>query len=523
MKPYSEVLGQCSSPVLALCEDIGTPRALTVAILLRHGEFDELAKLEVHPQTYLNGWRYRDDAIVTNLFRKTEDLPTTFDREAEAVENFWKSERKCLSTNMRLAPLLDGFYGENPMDPNDEGVRRFFDDVRKMVKDILGPLPEFRALEPLYIPPTREGTAAGVGQNKGRNRYVRVSPRPPDVLLEGRFGPGATYADRGRYTTLPDKMSSNPTLTSECWPCLFQWSGTAWASACAASRRDPTFVSGNRFTTVPKDCRKDRGIAVEPSINLYYQLAFGRYLKSRLKRSGIDLKEGQTIHRRMACEASKSRLFATLDLSNASDTVCTNLVKLVLPPTWFEALNMLRSPTTEIVKSHKPSFSRCEGNARVLLEKFSSMGNGFTFELETLIFLSICLVAVRQKHWTDPIPGVDVFVYGDDIIIPTDCAEDVISALRYCGFDLNDKNLLSRVPSVRVVAGIIGVAWTFVRTTLRNYPMNHNTISPLLMAYAIWVVQTLMVILTTIGFCGLGYASWMLYRVISAGLVALNI
>jgi hypothetical protein len=184
------------------------------------------------------------------------------------------------------------------------------------------------------------------------------------------------------------------------------------------------FIRGNRFTTVPKDCRKDRGIAVEPSINVFYQLAVGRLMKQRLKRSGLDLLNAKETHMRVACEASSRGNFATLDLSNASDSVATALVRLLLPHGWFELLDSLRSPTT-LVKGKT-----------VRLEKFSSMGNGYTFELETLLFAAISMTVCIELGLPAEL-GKDVYVFGDDIIVPTEAAPGVTAVLRYLGFDLN--------------------------------------------------------------------------------------
>jgi hypothetical protein len=207
---------------------------------------------------------------------------------------------------------------------------------------------------------------------------------------------------------------------------LLQWTETAWAKACVTRDKDPEFVKGNRFTSVPKDCVKDRGIAVEPSINLFFQLAYGQVMKKRLLRAGLDLRNAQTIHKRVACEASIRGHFATIDLSNASDTVCKNLVKLLLPPRWFEALSALRSTHTLV-----------EGRW-VQLEKFSSMGNGYTFELETTLFAAICMAVMQSLH-VNPVPGSNVYVFGDDIIVPTACAESVLTVLRFLGFTPNAK------------------------------------------------------------------------------------
>jgi hypothetical protein len=128
----------------------------------------------------------------------------------------------------------------------------------------------------------------------------------------------------------------------------------------------------------------------------------------------------------MAKTSSVTREFATLDLSNASDTVCRNLVKILLPPTWFESLDDLRSKATLI-----------EGRW-VHLEKFSSMGNGFTFELETLIFASLCCATLRKLGRAGTL-GSDVFVFGDDIIVPTVIVREVIAVLRFSGFELNEE------------------------------------------------------------------------------------
>jgi hypothetical protein len=375
---------------LAICEGLATPTSLGAWLRLKYGEFDDLASMRVHPKHYLDAKSYGRDAIAASFLRKYVDLPTTIDRKAVALENFWKSERQCFRTNERLQPYVEGFSHPS----TTKGMLDFLSRVRKIVSSLLGPCPD---------------------------------------LMDGRFGPGATFGDRGNLTTVPDKMSSRPTLTPSAIYFTFPWSGTAWAKACVADGRDLAFVRGNRFTTVPKDCTKDRGIAVEPSINLFYQLAYGGLMKRRLSKAGFDLLRAQDLHKRVACAASKDGLFATIDLSNASDTVCTNLVKLVLPSRWFDVMSDLRS-----------SFTLCE-EKWVRLEKFSSMGNGFTFELETTIFAAITMACMEVKGLT-PLPGENVFVFGDDIICPTEVFIEVDTALRFLGFTPNEEKTFSMGP-----------------------------------------------------------------------------
>lgn len=378
----SVVSGFLASAFLALCEDTDTPRSLTAAMLFEASEWDQLVSLECNPKDYSSSDAYFVDKVVTDFFRKTKNLPTTFDRKAKALENFYKCEQGCYATNERLSPFLYGSLA----DPRDERIAVFLRAVRKEASSILGSCPQ---------------------------------------ELRGRFGPGATFSDRGVCATVPHKMSSHPSLTSSAWPFLLPWSGLAWATACATDGKAPSFVKGNRFTTVPKDCKKDRGIAVEPSINLFYQLGAGLAIRSRLRRVGIDLTCAQEVHKQVARDASIEGYLCTEDLSNASDTISTNLVRLVLPTAWFELLDSLRSPYTKV-----------EGKW-LKLEKFSSMGNGYTFELETVIYISV-ISAVMKSNGVEPLMGVNLYVFGDDIIFPAHLSQEVNAVLKFLGMTVNE-------------------------------------------------------------------------------------
>lgn len=382
-----ELFGKAS---LKLFEALDTPRALTCALLLKHKEFGQLVSLTTDPRSYEDATSYYRDAVATDWMRKCAGLPTGIDTPAVAVDDFFKCEKENARTNARLAPFV---YG-GPFDGvRDERIGCFIQSVKKVLRDILGPVPS---------------------------------------SLDGRFGPGSTFEDRGQLCTLPDKMSSRPTVTvgARCFSDL--WGDTLWSRALVQShphRSDPKSVRGNRFTTVPKDATKDRGIAIEPSINVYYQLAIGGHIRDRLKRVGIDLNEGQGIHQRFAEDASRDPDFlvpggmATIDLKSASDSVTRNLVKLLFPEEWYTVLESLRSPATQL-------------NGRwYYLEKFSSMGNGFTFELETLIFLSVALAVCGSGGH----PGRTVLVYGDDIIVPCRHASTLLSVLRFLGFTANHR------------------------------------------------------------------------------------
>lgn len=362
---------------------LDTPRALSVTILIRYKEWGQIADLRCDPSLYLCARAYLLDAQATDLLRKYKDLPTGRDLDEAALTSFFRCEKANAKTNARLIPFIDRFYPTM----NDLRIGEFLTRVRRHAARILGGLPE---------------------------------------SLDLRFGPGATFEDRGFLVSIPDKMTTRPTITQRAIPLLGQFFGTAWGRALinGPSRGGVKVVRGDRFSSVPKDNSKNRGIGIGPSINVSLQLGVGRVMRRRLAKEGIDLTHGQDIHRRVACDASVTGEFATIDLSNASDTVSRALVKLVLPSTWFDLLDMLRTPA-------------CRVNGKwVLLEKFSAMGNGYTFELETLVFLCVCM-ACMEEHGITPLPGVNVFVYGDDIIVPVGVATSVLAALGFLGFEPN--------------------------------------------------------------------------------------
>jgi hypothetical protein len=75
-------------------------------------------------------------------------------------------------------------------------------------------------------------------------------------------------------------------------------------------------------------------------------------------------------------------------------------------------------------------------------EKFSSMGNGYTFELETLIFWGLCMGVCRELE----LEPSQVLVYGDDIVVPVAAYELLSEVLTFCGFTLNSKKSFGSGP-----------------------------------------------------------------------------
>jgi hypothetical protein len=122
---------------------------------------------------------------------------------------------------------------------------------------------------------------------------------------------------------------------------------------------------------------------------------------------------------------SLTGLFATIDLKAASDTISLGLCDLLLPPDLFELILSLRSP-----------FGSVNGE-QVEYAKVSSMGNGFTFELETAMFWALACSCD---------PSHDAAVYGDDIIVTTDAASLLMEVLTDLHMEVNPSKTFTSGP-----------------------------------------------------------------------------
>jgi hypothetical protein len=238
------------------------------------------------------------------------------------------------------------------------------------------------------------------------------------------FGPGAAVAVPRRRSDAYYKFGVQPTSTKSAEllaRCAIKMV-PLWESFLI-QRYGPDFlriVPGNKVVTVPKNAKTDRTIAIEPLMNIYIQKGIGALIRYRLKRCNIDL-DDQTVNQRLAREGSINNSLATIDLSMASDTVARRLVEMLLPEDWFQAMDMARSHRG-VLPDH----------TIITYEKFSSMGNGFTFELESLIFWAI----VESVRDTLGEKG-SISIYGDDIIAPGGTARAVLEILPKFGFTPN--------------------------------------------------------------------------------------
>jgi len=251
-----------------------------------------------------------------------------------------------------------------------------------------------------------------------RIRSVLGAQPPEGLLSNGGFTGGATTSRRRSPSCLVSKFEGTLDATPDCWSRFSTEAAQieGW-NFYHPELNSPRLVKGNVLFTVPKTALIDRVACKEPDLNIYCQKAVGDFIRRRLKkRARIDLND-QSINRELALAGSKDGSLATIDLSSASDSLTINLVMAVLPREWFLLLDSLRSPKTFI------------DGASHTNEMFSSMGNGFTFELESMVFWALA----QATCYHSKVFG-RVSVYGDDIIVPSGVAPAFLNVLRWTGF-----------------------------------------------------------------------------------------
>lgn len=351
------------------------------ALLLHERLYRELIEWDL--PKYVTASDYLLLRQVQGFFSKLPDLPLGEDKKLNAEMAFREAEGLCLKTNELFEAVDDGraCFADRRV-----GAWLFY--AQRKISAVLGDLPSFMEVKPRFGP----GACAGIPKKKASRKH--------------KFTEGHACSE-SFAPVLSSALSTVPLLAIRC------------------SQTDGVAVKGSRVAFVPKNAKTDRAVASEPSLNTMFQLGYGDYMSDCLKRFGIDLHD-QTRNQRLAREGSITGALATLDLTSASDTVARSLVWSLLPFDWAERLSELRTSSTELDRE------------TIELEKFSSMGNGFTFPLESLIFYALCVAVCGPREV--------VSVYGDDIIVPTHHYEDVCTLLRICGFVPNLKKSFSTGP-----------------------------------------------------------------------------
>lgn len=331
------------------------------------------------------------------------------------------------------------FEGRNPFDPSKEAWSKF-------------------TLAEMQCETTNQAMSKSLGSFESSlwkmRHFVRhaLGDTPPLVRIYENcdFGPGASIGVHGNATHLMAKLSAirwsvtpsayniaSAAISHNHQICryllsrddgFYEWSASNFETKF---RERVELCDYNKISFVPKTAKTLRSIAVEPLLNTFVQKGIDQVMRQNLKRLGIDLSD-QSINSEFARLGSLNwrddDTFCTIDLESASDSISIELVRHLLPPEWFDLLDRTRSPAY-LHDEHKVRYN-----------KFCSMGNGFCFPLETLIFASIV------HSCGGGIPGRDYLVYGDDIVVRKSIFDEVVSTLLAFGFKVNPAKTFSEGP-----------------------------------------------------------------------------
>ena len=274
-----------------------------------------------------------------------------------------------------------------------------------------------------YCPPADAIRLLGIAIDALFGRFLRSTDWG---VVEGRHGPGAT-AERYDLVGRWDFGPSNPEIASafpEPHPPLYSWPYPVFAGRAVG-----------RLVAVPKTATKPRLISIEPSSHQWIQQSIKDRLYSMFNGIRVCDLRSQDPNRILAEIGSYAGCLATIDLSEASDRISNDLVKLVFSrfPQFSGAIQACRTKWIEV-----------PGHGEYELKKFASMGSALTFPIEVMIFTAITLMGVALAEGGEFVSAVRrlaksdfIRIYGDDIIVPVEHYKPVTIALEVFGLKVN--------------------------------------------------------------------------------------
>lgn len=183
-----------------------------------------------------------------------------------------------------------------------------------------------------------------------------------------------------------------------------------------------------KCVAVPKSYKVPRIIAECPAYSQYHLQGIRRLCEMSLEKSmnsDLIILDDQRINQEWSRLGSIYGCYATVDLSAASDSISLDLAMQVLPGSWFGAIERWNPHKIQVQGKEYPRYI------------FQTSGNGTTFIVESVIFLSIALAATSyvQSFLGEWVAAPRV--YGDDIICDDRVYDTLVDFLDMLGFNVN--------------------------------------------------------------------------------------
>lgn len=222
-------------------------------------------------------------------------------------------------------------------------------------------------------------------------------------------------------------------------------------------RKNALIQYGSRGSSVYKNSKKRRFINIECLMNVVMQKMIAYAFRNCLKaNAGIDLDLGQDYHKALI----RSNDVATIDFSNASDSILVQLVRTLF---WQcpQILAYMETTRSSFVLIPTPNGNGQMRNMYHDPLKFSSMGNGYTFELLTMVTASVA------RYFDSTASS-----YGDDVIIQNEYAEMYAKTMVNLGFQVNNKKTFINKPFRESCGGFYLGNYGYI--TSYDFKWNHN-------------------------------------------------
>lgn len=366
--------------LMRVLEAFDNPQALAIAISYRTSEFqsvDPILLKEMDPTHFNDAHSYYVHRQIIALFKKSMYMNYDGCAQTESIDNFFEVDRLTLESDARIRKMTDIRYG---------GILEYAKDI---VRSVIGDQPNYEILYPNLS--FTKGSVCGLGGS--------------DVNLVKKLE---------FFSDLPVSKGAKPILDY-------------------IVKKDPLFLNIYpnfiesdicELFTVPKQYNKVRVAAKGQLGNMLLQRPVGEFFKNRLRRVGIDISKQEAFHKFVVEEFWD--VYATIDQSEASDRLCVELCRKILPYDWFRLLNLIR---------HHYVVDLSDGMHP--LHKMANQGCGFIFELQTLIYYALAKATVLYDHGRDRGNKTLISVYGDDMICEEVFAPAIAETLVFFGQKIN--------------------------------------------------------------------------------------
>lgn len=247
-----------------------------------------------------------------------------------------------------------------------------------------------------------------------------------------RFGPGAFFGSENSPWNFAVHKQMPDSVIGTCRKDQEPFSG--YFRPYPSSKEAINLVDEGRCSKVlfvPKDSRGPRVISKEPLFLVKGQLAFFDWLSSLLERTSqyrINFTD-QSINRDLARKGSIDRTYSTLDLKEASDRVSLDVARRL-----FENVPAI----SYFIRKQRSTHAKLPSGSLLKLNKLSGMGSGITFPIMALIIHAavVTMIMLRTRLCYSEVAS-HVYVYGDDVIVPSKWYNFAISGISGVNLKVN--------------------------------------------------------------------------------------